>query len=401
MALLITRPTDAAPEGLDEYLAVGGWGALTRARQGLPEAVLAAVRASGLRGRGGAGFPAWQKWELARAAAGPLKHVVVNGGEHEPGSKKDRLLVARYPHRVLEGAALCALATGASSIVLYLIEDMTDAIESARRAIDEAKAAGHLDGLDVKIALAPTTYVAGEETAALEVIEGRKPWPRKKPPYPGTSGLFGQPTTIQNVETVAWVAGIVRHGAEWFRPGAMLCTLDESFAKPGLVEVPLGTTLRALVDDFGGGTRGGRPVKAILPALSSAFLPASALDTPMTHEAMRAAGSNLGCGGFSVIEEGACVVERALAIASFFKAEQCGQCSPCRMETATIAAVFAKVAAGEPGDYLAQVEKITAFARGKGNCSLIEMAAAPALSGLRLFPEDFAAHAATGRCAST
>jgi NADH-quinone oxidoreductase subunit F len=178
----------------------------------------------------------------------------------------------------------------------------------------------------------------------------------------------------------------------------MLCTLDDSFARPVLVEVPLGTTFRSLIDDFGGGTRGGRPVKAILPALSSAFLPASMLDTPMTHEALRAAGSNLGCGSVSVVEEGTCMVERALRIAEFLKAEQCGQCPPCRMETATIAAVFQKVRAGEAGDYLAQVEKITAFTRGKGNCSLIEMAAAPALSALRLFPEDFDAHARTGRC---
>jgi NADH-quinone oxidoreductase subunit F len=361
--------------------------------------VLSAVREAELRGRGGAGFPAWKKWEMARSSLDSPKHVVVNGGEHEPGSRKDRFLVARYPHRVLEGAALCAFATGASSIVLYLIEDMADAIAAAHRAIDEARAAGHLEGLDVRVALAPTTYVAGEETAALEVIEGKKAWPRKKPPFPGQAGLHGKPTTVQNVETLAWVAGIVRHGPLWFGRGAMLCTLDESFARPGLCEVPLGTTLRALVEDFGGGTRGGRPVKAILPALSSAFLPASALDTPMTHDAMRAAGSNLGCGSVSVIEEGTCVVERALRIAEFFKAEQCGQCPPCRMETATIAAVFQKVAAGEPGDFAAQIEKITAFARGKGNCSLIEMAAAPALSALRLFPDDFAAHAKTGRCA--
>jgi NADH-quinone oxidoreductase subunit F len=403
MALLLTRPLDAAPASLADYRAEEGYLALEAARRGemSPAAVLEAVKESGLRGRGGAGFPVWQKWELARAAEGPRKHVVVNGGEHEPGSVKDRFLVEKYPHRVLEGAALCAHATGATNVVLYLIEDMTDAIASARSAIDEARTARLLEGLEVSIALAPTTYVAGEETAALEVIEGRKAWPRKKPPFPGVKGLYGEPTTIQNVETVAWVPGIVWGCHTWFSPGAMLCTLDESFAKPGLVEVPLGTTLRSLVNDYGGGTRGGRPVKAVLPALSSAFLPASALDTPMTHEAMRAAGSNLGCGSVSVIEEGACIVERALAIASFFKAEQCGQCPPCRMETATIAAVMQKVAAGEPGDYAAQIEKITAFARGKGNCSLIEMAAAPALSALRLFPNDFAAHAATGHCAPT
>jgi NADH:ubiquinone oxidoreductase subunit F (NADH-binding) len=399
MALLLTRPLDAEPETLQEYIQSGGYEALAKARAGAPGDVVGALREADLRGRGGAGFPAYRKWEMGLAAAGEQKHVVVNGGEHEPGSGKDRFLMARYPHRVLEGAAICAATTGARSIVLYLIEDMTDAIESARRAIEEAAGVGHLAGLSVRVALAPTTYVAGEETAALEVIEGRKAWPRKKPPYPGQAGLFGQPTTVQNVETLAWVPGIVRNGPAWFRPGAMLCTLDESFARPGIHEVPLGTTLRALVEEYGGGTAGGRPVKAILPALSSAFLPGSALDTPMTHEAMRAAGSNLGCGGFSVIEEGQCVVERALSIAEFFKASQCGQCPPCRMETATIAAVFQKVAAGQPVEYAAQVEKITAFTRGKGNCSLIEMAAAPALSALRLFPADFEAHAQTGRCA--
>lgn len=399
MALLLTRPLDAETERLSDYVAQGGYEALRRARAGAPEDVITALREADLRGRGGAGFPAWRKWDLARAAEGATKHVVVNGGEHEPGSKKDRYLVAKLPHRVLEGALICAFVTGASSIVLYLIEDMLDAAEAARRAIDEARVAGHLAGIDAKVVLAPPTYVAGEETAALEVIEGRRAWPRKKPPYPGSAGLYVQPTTVQNVETLAWAAGIVKNGPDWFKPGAMICTLDESFAKPGLVEVPLGITLRELVDDHGGGTRGGRPVKAILPALSSAFLPASALDTKLTHEAIRAAGSNLGCGGFSVVEEGVCLVERAVKIAEFFKAEQCGQCPPCRMETATIAAVFQKVAAGESGEYSAQIEKITAFARGKGNCSLIEMAAAPALSALRLFPGDFEAHARTGRCA--
>ena len=398
MALLLTRAEDAGTCGLAEHLANGGYQALAKARAGAPEDVIQVLLDSGLRGRGGAGFPVARKWEMGLAQSNETKHVVVNGGEHEPGSRKDRFLVATMPHRVLEGAAICAFATGAKSIVLYLIEDMTDAIEAARRAIDEAVAGGQLAGLDVKIALAPTTYVAGEETAALEVIEGRKPWPRKKPPYPGQAGLYGQPTTVQNVETLAWVPGILTNGAAWFSPGAMLCTLDDSFAKPGIVEVPLGTTLRALVHEYGGGTRGGRPVKAILPALSSAFLPASLLDTPMTHEAMRAAGSNLGCGGFSVVEEGSCIVERASKIADFFKASQCGQCPPCRMETATIAAVFQKAASGEAGEYAAQVEKIAAFTRGKGSCSLIEMAAAPALSALRLFPGDFESHAKTGRC---
>ncbi len=398
---LLTRAPDAPPESLAEYRAGGGYLALARARAEGAEAVLGRLREADLRGRGGAGFPAAVKWELTRASAGAAKHVVVNGGEHEPGSIKDRTLVERYPHRVLEGALICAEVVGATSIVLYLIEDMADAIASAQRAIAEAEQAGLLGSASARVALAPTTYVAGEETAALEVIEGRKAWPRKKPPFPGQAGLFAQPTAVQNVETLAWVPGIVEHGPAWFQPGAMLCTLDESFARPGLVEVPLGITLRELVEGHGGGTRNGRAVKAILPALSSAFLPGGALETRLEHAAMRDAGSNLGCGGFSVIEEGTCIVERALSIAEFFKKEQCGQCPPCRMETNTIAAVFQKVASGEAGEgaaYQAQVEKVAGFTRGKGLCSLIEMAAAPALSALRLFPADFAAHAATGRC---
>src|SRR5262249_20054058 len=161
-------------------VASGGYEALSRARAGSGGDVIAALREAGLRGRGGAGFPAWRKWELARAAPSGPKHVVVNGGEHEPGSLKDRHLVAQYPHRVPEGAAPCALATGAGSIVFYLIEDMIDAADAARRAIDEAAAAGHLEGIEARVVLAPPTYVAGEETAALEVIEGRRPWPRKK-----------------------------------------------------------------------------------------------------------------------------------------------------------------------------------------------------------------------------
>jgi NADH-quinone oxidoreductase subunit F len=404
---LLNRAPGAPAESLDEYGAAGGYAALARARAEGPEWVLDQLRQADLRGRGGAGFPAAKKWELTRASEGAAKHVVVNGGEHEPGSIKDRTLVERYPHRVLEGAMICAEVVGATSIVLYLIEDMEDAIASAERAIAEARAAGLLGGappgqpVEARVARAPTTYVAGEETAALEVIEGRKAWPRKKPPFPGQAGLLGQPTAVQNVETLAWVPGIVAHGAAWFQPGAMLCTFDDSFARPGLVEVPLGIPLREVIEVYGGGTRGGNPAKAILPALSSAFLPGAALETRLEHAAIRDAGSNLGCGGFSVVEQGTCIVERALQIAEFFKKEQCGQCPPCRMETNTIAAVFQKVQSGEAGEgaaYQAQVEKVSAFAKGKGFCSLIEMAAAPALSALRLFPADFAAHAATGRC---
>jgi NADH-quinone oxidoreductase subunit F len=373
------------------------YAALRKARESRPDDVIAVLEASGLRGRGGAGFPVARKWKLARDADGDDKYVVANGGEHEPGSGKDRFLVTESPHRVLEGAAVCAWATGAKKIYLYLIEDMEDAIASARRAITEAK--GELGDLEVEVVLAPTTYVAGEETAALEVIEGRKAWPRKKPPYPGQAGLWGKPTTVNNVETFAYVPEIVEGGPDAFLPGRMHVTLDESFSKPGIYEVELGTTFRQVIYEHGGGPRGGGDIKALLPAMSSPFLPGSALDVRMTHDDVKAVGSNLGCAGLSILEEGTCIVERAIAIAEFFMREQCGQCPPCRMETNTIAGVLKKVKVADAGDYRAQIQKITQFTAGKGNCSLIEMAAAPIVSALDLFPADFAHHAEHGTCA--
>ena len=252
--VLLTRPREAGRETLEEYRASGGYVALRTAVSSLtPADVLRVVSDSDLRGRGGAAFPTGRKWQLAHSATETPKYVVANGGEHEPGSLKDRLLVATHPHRVLEGVALCAFATGASKAYLYLIEDMAEAIEGAKAAIAEGCAAGLLGkgvlggpfDLEIEIVTAPTTYVAGEETAALEVIEGKKAWPRKKPPYPGEAGLFGKPTTVNNVETLAHVPGIVRNGAEWFRslgvPGAsgtMLFTLDARVANPGVHELP-------------------------------------------------------------------------------------------------------------------------------------------------------------------
>ena len=406
--VLLTRAPAAGRETLAEYEAAGGYRALRRARAGelSPEDLVRTVTEADLRGRGGAGFPTGRKWELARTATvGAPRYVVANGGEHEPGSRTDRVLVTTRPHLVLEGTALAAHATGATRAYLYLIEDMTDALASARAAIDAAGAAGLLGALEVEVATAPTTYVAGEETAALEVIEGRKALPRKKPPYPGESGLFGRPTTVNNLETLAQVPGIIRHGAAWFRAlgvegstGTMLFTLDASVARPGVYELPFGATFRDLIEGLGGGLTSGRAVKAILPAMSSGFLPASALDLALDHAAVKAAGSGLGCGGISLLAEGDCAVERTVAIAEFFMAEQCGQCPPCRMETNTIAAVLHKVMEGTTGDYRAQIEKIASFTARKGQCSLIEMAAAPVLSALRLFPDDFAHHAAHGRC---
>lgn len=403
--ILLTRDPRHGPESLAEH---GAYAGLTRARGMTPEAVRCEIARAELRGRGGAGFPTARKWEIAGLAPGPTKHVVANGGEHEPGSRKDRVLLATHPHKVIEGMAIAGVATGARHGYLYLIEDMTEARGACERAIAEAAAAGLLGEFEVRMVLAPPTYVAGEETAALEVIEGRPAKPRQKPPYPGESGVGGQPTTVNNVETLAHVASILSRGADWFRGfgvpnsrGSMLFTLDDSVVHPGVYELPFGATFRELIFGLGGGLKGGRELRAILPAMSCAYLPATALDLPLTHDELKRAGSSLGCGGISLLAGTDCAVCRVAAIAAFFAAEQCGQCPPCRMETTTIKAVLDKVRAGEAGEYQAQIERIAAFTARKGRCSLIEMAATPVLSALRLFPEDFAHHAATGRCPGT
>ncbi|MEZ5966328.1 MAG: NADH-ubiquinone oxidoreductase-F iron-sulfur binding region domain-containing protein [Planctomycetota bacterium] len=396
-------------ESLVAYRERGGYSALQRAVTGMQAAdVQAAVAESGLRGRGGAAFPTAKKWELAARQAAPRRFVVANGGEHEPGSDKDKVLVARHPHSVLEGMALCAYATGADEGVLYLIEDMAEPLAAARAAIDEARAAGLLGrglfgsafSFDVRIHRGPTTYVAGEETAALDAIAGGPGRPRKKPPYPGQQGIDGMPTTVNNVETLAHVAWIVREGGAAFSAmgtteskGTLLFTLGREVRRPGVYELPFGSTYRHLIDDVGGGLASGRAVRAVLPAMSCGFLAAEHLDVPIGYETLKEHGTGPGCGGVRVVAEGDDPVDFTLRIAEFFMREQCGQCPPCRMETNQMVHVLQGVLAGKGAGYAEKLDKLAAFARGKGFCSLIEMAAAPVLSALRIFADDFRARA--------
>ncbi|MDA0374660.1 MAG: NADH ubiquinone oxidoreductase, partial [Planctomycetota bacterium] len=339
------------------------------------------------------------------------KFVVANGGEHEPGSEKDKFLVARRPHAVLEGLLLACFATGADQGVLYLIGDMAEQIAAAEAALEEARAAG-LVGADIlgsgfsceiRIHRAPSTYVAGEESAAIDSIEGGPGKPRKKPPYPGESGIDGCPTTVNNVETLAHVPFIVREGALAYRalgtdesPGTMLFTLPAEVAHPGVHEVPFGTTWRELIDGVGGGVRDGRAIRAVHPALSAGFVDAEHLDVPIAHETLRPLGSSPGCGGVRLVLDGDDVVARLLEVARFFMAEQCGQCPPCRMETNQFVHVLQAVQGGKGPGFDAQIRKVADFARKKGNCSLIEMAAAPILSALDVFATELATAAGGG-----
>jgi len=413
--ILFPRGVVEGREGLNEYRGRGGYEGLARALKSPPEDVIQKVTDAGLRGRGGAGFPTGKKWALTRECPEQPRYLVLNGGEDEPGSKKDRLLMENLPHLVIEGVILGAYAIGASKAYLYINANYDVAIKSITDALAEAKAAGYWGEsvlgtsftFDIELKPAPHNYVAGEDTAALEVIEGKKAWPREKPPFPVTVGLFGKPTSVNNVETLANVGPIILRGAQWYRkfgtpdsPGTMIFSLNDDVNRPGVYELPFGTPLRYLIEECGGGIKGGKKIKAIMPAApSSAYLPADKIDTPLDHNSMRDAGSGLGCGVVRLVSEGTCIVEEVLKISEFFTVESCGQCPACRMETNTLTALLKKVQQGQGGQpILEQFSKVLAFNKGKGFCNLIAMPGPPIESALKLFPADFDAHLATGKC---
>jgi NADH:ubiquinone oxidoreductase subunit F (NADH-binding) len=377
--------------------------------QGLePEAIVAAIEDSGLAGRGGAGFPTGRKLRLAREAEGHPKRVVVNGAEDEPGSGKDQFLLRRLPELVIEGALIVARAIGAGHVVFYLSEVYPESAEALRSALARSDAA--LTGADMTatVVLSPPTYVAGEDSAALEVIEGREPLPREKPPYPVTTGLYGLPTVVLNTETVAAAARIVVNGADWYRSlgtprsrGTMLFTLGPEMTHPGVYELELGTPLRELLEDCGGGLASGEPFRFVLPGgPSSGFLTADQLDVPLTHDALRDLGSAIGCGVVRAWGTSACVVEVLDELMGFFQRESCGQCPPCRMETGLLARLVGQIKAGNGNpELVAKLPEVLEFAAAKGGlCSFISMPGPPVRSALDSFPGDFAAHLETGAC---
>jgi NADH-quinone oxidoreductase subunit F len=408
-------PNGIGRESLAQYRARGGYEALDRAIAGTPEEIIKVVSEAGLRGRGGAGFPTGKKWQFTREAPGEPRYLVLNGGEDEPGSKKDRVLMENVPHLIIEGVVLASFAIGAAKAYLYINANYDVATKSMEEALAEAKAEhywganvlGSNYSLEIETVPAPHNYVAGEDTAVLEVIEGKKAWPRQKPPFPVTVGLFGKPTSVNNVETLANVPPIILKGADWYRttgttesPGTMLFSLDDDVNRPGVYELPFGTPLRYLIEACGGGMKDGKKIKAVMPAApSSAFLPPEKLDTPLDHNSMREAGSALGCGVVRLVAQGECIVEEVIKISEFFMKESCGQCPACRMETNTLTMLLKKIQQGQGGQAaLEQCGKVLAFNKGKGFCNLIAMPGPPIESAIKLFPGDFEAHLATGKC---
>lgn len=402
-------------ESQADYARRGGFEAYKKViAGGRPEVVIEELEKSRLRGRGGAGFPTHQKLALCRAAEGDEKYVVVNGGEDEPGSHKDRILLTYSPQAVLEGTLLAAYAIGAQKVIFYVNESYETAHARLRVAINEAASSGYVGqnvldsgfNVAVEVVAAPHPYVAGEDTAVLEFLEGRAPKPRQKPPYPVTAGLFGKPTIVNNVETFANIPAIMLHGGEWFRAigtressGTMLFTLNDEWKNPGVYELPYGATEGELLSSLGGGLKNGEPLRAVLPGgPSSAFVRPDA-NRILSPESLRAAESSIGCGVMRGYGESACIMCAALEIAAFFKKECCAQCPACQMETNMLFMTLDRLHKGQlPMAGLAQIPTVLAFNKGKGFCSLINMPGPPITSAIRLFPEDFEAHATTGKC---
>ncbi|MBC8263106.1 MAG: NADH-quinone oxidoreductase subunit NuoF [Anaerolineales bacterium] len=401
-------------ERIAVYLERGGYTALRKALQMSPDELIALVKASGLRGRGGAGFPAGLKWGFMPKEA-VTKYVCVNTDEGEPGTFKDRLLVEHDPHSIIEGVIIAAYAVGANRAFVYIRGEFFLGVKRWIKAIDDAYAYDFLGkdilgsgfDLDMSVHRGAGAYICGEETALINSLEGKRGEPRMKPPYPTQIGLWDEPTLVHNVETLANVPHIVNRGAEWFRSigvegstGSKLFCVSGHVRRPGNYELPLGTPLRTIIEEYAGGMRGDRPLKAVIPGgASTPMLSPEQLDTPMDFESLVEAGSMLGTGAIVVIEEGTCMVEVARRLMDFFAHESCGQCTPCRVGTQRLKEVLTRIVRGEgKPDDLDLLEALCAGIVGHTLCPMGDAAVNPVLSSLKHFREEYEHHIQYKRC---
>ena len=397
------------PDRFEDYVAEGGYGAVqTALRSMAPEEVVEQIRASGLRGRGGAGYPTGNKWELLRGATSEHKYVVANGDEGDPGAYMDRTVMEDDPHRVLEGMILAAYATGAERGYIYVRAEYPRAIERLDRAIKVARRHGLLGrnildsgfGLSIEVRIGAGAFVCGEETALLSSIEGHRGLPQLRPPYPTESGLWGAPTMINNVETLANVSAIIANGAEWFSSigtpssaGTKVFALAGTLVNTGLIEVPMGTTLRTIIEDMGGGIPGGKQFKAAQTGgPSGGCIPARHLDTPVDYEHLRALGSIMGSGGLIVMDDDVSMPEVARYFMEFCRDESCGKCVPCRVGTVQLHGLLDRICDGAADRRdLERLERLSRVVRDTSLCGLGQTAPNPVVSTLEHFRDEYEA----------
>jgi bidirectional [NiFe] hydrogenase diaphorase subunit len=395
------------PERVNDYIAVGGYTALIKAITEMTSAeVIQEVLQSGLRGRGGAGYPTGLKWSTVAKVPGELKYVVCNADEGDPGAFMDRSVLESDPHRVLEGMAIAAFAVGASQGYVYVRAEYPLAIKRVKSAIKAAEKMGLIGpaicgtpfNFRVEVRLGAGAFVCGEETALLNSIEGNRGMPRLRPPYPAQSGLFGKPTLVNNVETFANIPGIINNGGAWFArigteksKGTKVFALTGKITNTGLIEVPMGITLREIIYDIGGGIPNGRKFKAVQTGgPSGGCIPAEHLDTPVDYESLKNLGSMMGSGGMVVIDDSSNMIDVARFFMEFSMEESCGKCAPCRVGTVQLYNLLGKFQAGiATEEDLTTLEELCDLMRNTSLCGLGQAAPNPILSTLRYFRHEY------------
>ncbi len=404
------------PENIEEYIAMDGYAALGKVLTEMtPAEVIDVMKKSGLRGRGGAGFPTGMKWQFAAANQADQKYVVCNADEGDPGAFMDRSVLEGDPHAVLEAMAIAGYAIGASKGYIYVRAEYPIAVERLKIAIGQAREYGLLGedifgtgfNFDIDIRLGAGAFVCGEETALLTSIEGNRGEPRNKPPFPANKGLFQKPTIINNVETLANIPQIIMKGADWFASmgtedskGTKVFALGGAINNTGLVEIPLGTTLRHIIYDIGGGIPNGRKFKAVQTGgPSGGCIPAQFLDTPIDYANLTRIGAMMGSGGMIVTDDSTCMVDFARFFLDFTVDESCGKCTPCRIGTRRLLELLQKITdgRGEPED-LEKLEELCYYIKANALCALGQTAPNPVLSTLKYFRDEYEAHVFEKRC---
>ncbi len=404
------------PENIDEYIAFDGYRALAKALTEMtPEQVIKEVLDSGLRGRGGAGFPTGKKWQFARASKAEQKYFVCNADEGDPGAFMDRSLLEGDPHAILEAMAIGGYAIGASEGWIYVRAEYPIAVKRLEKAIAQARDYGLLGenifdtgfNFDIHIRLGAGAFVCGEETALMASIEGRRGEPKPKPPFPAVKGLFESPTNINNVETLGNIAQIILKGADWFKSigtpastGTKVFALGGKINNTGLVEIPMGTPLRTIIEDIGGGIPNGKKFKAVQTGgPSGGCIPASLLDIPVEYDTLTSVGAMMGSGGMIVMDEDNCMVDIARFFLDFTVDESCGKCTPCRVGTRRMLEILQRITEGkgEEGD-IEKLEELAESIKSSALCGLGQTAPNPVLSTIKFFRDEYEAHIREKRC---
>ena len=404
------------PENIEEYIAMDGYFALAKVlKEMTPEEVIQTITDSGLRGRGGGGFPTGRKWLFARGSKSDKKYGGCNADEGDPGAFMDRSVLEGDPHAVLEAMAIAGYAIGADEGWIYVRAEYPIAVKRLNIAIEQAREYGLLGknifdtgfNFDIHIRLGAGAFVCGEETALLTSIEGNRGEPHPRPPFPAVKGLWGQPTIVNNVETYANIAQIILKGADWFSSmgtetskGTKVFALGGKIKNTGLVEIPMGTTLREIVEEIGGGVPNGKKFKAAQTGgPSGGCLPASLIDTPIDYDNLIKAGSMMGSGGLIVMDEDTCMVDLAKFFLEFTVDESCGKCAPCRIGTVRLHEILEKITSGNGEmEDLDKLEELANFIKSASLCGLGQTAPNPVLSTLRFFRDEYIAHIVDKRC---